>query len=272
MRAMEFHKGYYSLVQYCPDPSRLEAANVGVLLFCPGLRFVKARLSHDNRRIDKFFGHQDWALVKAQKQAVLDRLAVDAARFRTLADLQDYAARRANEIQLSPARPLKVQDAEKELEDLFQRLVGEHEHRDHGHRATTLFREEVAKAGLESMLKKDVTVTVPTIGRRMTAPYGYQNGRFNLIEPERFDAPNSDAIFSRAYRWAVEGQLLYESSHPEFGSLQLAVVGQFGEESQVEAESVRTIFDKHRVKLYTFDELPALFDDVRKSAAGNRAF
>lgn len=268
---MEYHKGYYSLIQYCPDPSRLEAANVGVLLFCPALRFVKARLSENNRRIDKFFGHQDWELVRAQKQAVVERLIVDAAHFRTLEDLQDYAGRRANEIQLSPARPVKVRHAETELEDLFQRLVGDHEHRERGHRARTLFREAAAKAGIEPMLKKDVRVTVPTIGREMTAPYGYQNGRFNLIEPERFDAPDSETIFSRAYRWAVEGQLLYESSHPEIGSLQLAVVGQFGEGSQTEAEGVRTIFAKHSVKLYTFDELPALFDDVRKSAAGHRA-
>jgi Protein of unknown function (DUF3037) len=271
MQAMALYKGYYSLIQFCPDPSRLEAANVGVLLFCPELRFVRARLSHDNRRIDKFFGHQDWDLVKAQKQAVVERLMADAAHFRTLEDLQDYASRRANEIQLSPARPLKVQHAEKALEDLFQRLVGEHEHRDRGHRATTLFREAVTKAGLEPMLKKDVTVTVPTIGRQMTAPYGYQNGRFNLIEPERFDASDSDGVFNRAYPWAVKGQLLFESPHPEFGPLQLAVVGQFGDESQAEAESVRTIFGKHSVKLYTFDDLPALFDDVRKSASGHRA-
>ncbi len=28
-------RGYYCLIQYSPDPSRLEAANVGVVLFCP---------------------------------------------------------------------------------------------------------------------------------------------------------------------------------------------------------------------------------------------
>ena len=28
-------KGYYSAIQYCPDRSRMEAANVGVMLLCP---------------------------------------------------------------------------------------------------------------------------------------------------------------------------------------------------------------------------------------------
>jgi hypothetical protein len=268
---MEFHKGYYSLIQYCPDPSRLEAANVGVLLFCPALRFVKARLAENNRRIDKFFGHQDWDLVKAQKQAIVERLIVDAAHFRTLEDLQDYAGRRANEIQLSPARPLKVRNVEEELEGLFQRLVGDDEHRERGPRAKTLFRDAIEKAGIEPMLKKDVTVTVPTIGREMTVPYGYQNGRFNLIEPERFDAPDSEAVFNKASRWAVEGQFLFEAEHPELGPLQLAVVAQFGEEAQAEATTVRTIFEKHSVKLFTFDDLTTLFEDIRRSAAQHHA-
>lgn len=258
---MEFHKGYYSLVQYCPDPSRLEAANVGVLLFCPALQFIKARISQDNRRIDKFFGHRDWDLVKAQKRAVVERLIADAAHFRTLDDLQDYAGRRANEIQLSPVRPLKVRDADEELENLYQRLVGDHEHRERGPRATTLFRDAAAKAGVEQLLKKDVTVTVP---------YGYRNGRFNLIEPERFDAVDADTVFDRASRRAVEGQFLYEAEHPQFGHLQLAVVAQFGEESEGDMETIKTIFDRHSVKLFTFDDLSPLFEDIRRSASVHR--
>ena len=38
---MKPSKGYYSLIQYCPDLGRLEAANVGVLLFCPERGFLK---------------------------------------------------------------------------------------------------------------------------------------------------------------------------------------------------------------------------------------
>ena len=35
--------GYYSVIQYCPDRSRLEAANVGVLLFVPAGGYLRAR-------------------------------------------------------------------------------------------------------------------------------------------------------------------------------------------------------------------------------------
>jgi hypothetical protein len=36
-------KAYYSIVQYWPDPSRLEAVNIGVALFCPDQAFLKVR-------------------------------------------------------------------------------------------------------------------------------------------------------------------------------------------------------------------------------------
>ena len=39
---MTTEKGYYSLIQFCPDVSRLEAVNLGVILFCPGSAFLQA--------------------------------------------------------------------------------------------------------------------------------------------------------------------------------------------------------------------------------------
>ena len=48
-------RGYYSLIQYCPDRSRLEAANVGVVLFVPDRSFFKARISPNNEHVRRFF-------------------------------------------------------------------------------------------------------------------------------------------------------------------------------------------------------------------------
>jgi len=47
-------RGYYWIIQYCPDLGRLEAANIGVLLFCPD-REIKARMASDNGRIRHFW-------------------------------------------------------------------------------------------------------------------------------------------------------------------------------------------------------------------------
>lgn len=124
---MEFHKGYYSLIQYCPDPSRLEAANVGVLLFCPELDVLETRLVKDNGRIRRFLGEQDWLLVDGAKEAIAERLSVDRQCFRTVEDEQDFIASRANGIQISDLRPMKMDDPETDLDRLFRRLVVEPE-------------------------------------------------------------------------------------------------------------------------------------------------
>ena len=44
-------KGYFCLVQYCPDLARREVANVGVLLFSPEHDFLEARLVTGNQRV-----------------------------------------------------------------------------------------------------------------------------------------------------------------------------------------------------------------------------
>ena len=56
---MKPQKGYYSIVQYCPELSRFEAANIGVLLFRPVSGFLNVMTSGNNRRIIKFFGSKD---------------------------------------------------------------------------------------------------------------------------------------------------------------------------------------------------------------------
>ncbi|HWB02533.1 MAG TPA: DUF3037 domain-containing protein [Verrucomicrobiales bacterium] len=50
--------GYYSLIQYCPDRRRMEAANIGVLLFCPAPHCLIARLPPNNDRFVTFSGRK----------------------------------------------------------------------------------------------------------------------------------------------------------------------------------------------------------------------
>jgi hypothetical protein len=80
-------QGYYSIVQYCPDPSRLEAVNIGVVLFCPEQSLPKVRFGRPKTRVDQLFGKQDWEFVESQKAAIEARLAVSrtlSSAWRTL--------------------------------------------------------------------------------------------------------------------------------------------------------------------------------------------
>lgn len=94
---MNATKGYYSLVQYCPDVARQEAANVGVVLFCPELSFLEARLASSNHRLRRFFGEEadQYRHLNAMKAALEDRLQVEAA------DYHEYQVRLVTQDTLS---------------------------------------------------------------------------------------------------------------------------------------------------------------------------
>src|SRR5436190_5271048 len=119
--------GYYSLVQYCPDPSRLEAVNVGVVLFCPSLNYLDLRLAANNDRVARVFRNRQfrpWVLDSA-KEALADRLRSESYRPRTIEDFQLFIDTRGNEVVLTPLRPIKVSQPTGDLEGLFLDLVQE---------------------------------------------------------------------------------------------------------------------------------------------------
>src|SRR5262245_17288017 len=137
---MSGYPGHYSLIQYCPDPSRAEAANVGVLLFCPSLDFIEARTAGGNDRVRRFFRGQpmDLEQVNVMKRSIERRLRVEADRFKTFEDLQNFVESRANDIVLTAPRSVKVLDPKGELDQLFAELVGG---RMRGERATKVIPE-----------------------------------------------------------------------------------------------------------------------------------
>lgn len=118
-------RGYYSLIQFCADSSRLETVNVGVLLFCPEIQFLAARTAASNDRAAMLVGRGglDEAALNSAKRAVERRLEVDREAFQTLEDLQRFVASRGNALKLTDPRPLKVFDPEKDLDALFAELV-----------------------------------------------------------------------------------------------------------------------------------------------------
>ena len=122
---MKPKRGYYSLIQFCPDLSRLEAVNVGVVLFCPDADFIAARMSADNQRAEKLVDREelDEPALNSAKQAIEDRIEVDRASFQAYEDLQAFVNTRGNNLILTTPRPVKVFDPPRDLDNLFTELV-----------------------------------------------------------------------------------------------------------------------------------------------------
>ncbi len=257
-------KGYYSLIQYCPDLSRLEAANVGVVLFCPERHFIRARIARSNQRIRKFFGSEDrdWDQLNALKTAVEERLEAEAKRFRTLEDLQNFIGTRGNEIQLTPPRPVKVFDPVQDLELLFERLVEGQTQTKTAEPIVRRLDETFSQKDILPFIRRNVPVTVRAFHQQRTVPYGYQNGRFNLIQPATFQSQP----INRACRYAVEGRSLFDHPDEALGELQLVIIGEFAPDQGGDARDVvESILGENKVRLFTITELPRLLDEIRST-------
>jgi len=88
-------QGYYSLIQFCPDRSRVESANIGVLLFCPSKEYLGVKMAPNNDRPIKFFGAMRICedRLDSMKLAIQTRLKITV--FTTLGDLSEFISTRA---------------------------------------------------------------------------------------------------------------------------------------------------------------------------------
>ena len=157
---MNYSKGYYCLIQYCPDLSRLEAANVGVLLFCPDRGFLSARVSKNNRRIQEFFGRHgfDFAQINSVKKGLVSVVQRESTHIHDLADLNKFIALRANQLQITPPRPMKVSNPDVDLDTIFDELVGKEKNKTLERSLKRIVDDEFRAANVESKLRRDLSV------------------------------------------------------------------------------------------------------------------
>jgi hypothetical protein len=259
---MNATNGYYSLVRYCPDPSRQEFVNVGVAIYSPVLKQVRVQFSTDNRRLSQVFGRQDLHFINRLKKSLEENLKRES--FATVHDLEEYIGRSANAVQLSPLRSTKICEIAEDLASLMDRLVGT------GPERKTLIQKSLARklteAGVENFVQKSVSVDIPSFNQSIRVPYAYQNGRYNLITPVEFAADVRD-IFSKAGEKAIEGQELYQTPDPDLGNLHLVVVAKFADETGETARAkVRQIFQQHNVGMHLFENISPLVEDIRMAA------
>lgn len=266
---MNTAKGYYSLIQYCPDPSRMEAVNIGVVLFCPERRFLRARLARSSARVTRVFGRKDSEFLHLQKASLEARLEREQEIMEDLTEFESYVSRRAGEVLMTAPRPVKVAEPSAELARLFDRLVGEKQSdskpRVQGLRRQLLLAFE--NADVLRLVQKPEPIEIPSLRHPVKAPFSYQNGSYNLIEPMQLETASPNIVFQKVSVRAVEGQFLSDYRHPDFGKLALLVVAKFREDQHEERQTAKAIFDKHQVALYTFDNLGPLFQDIKRAAA-----
>jgi hypothetical protein len=260
--------GYYSLVQYCPDPSRVEAANVGAILFCPTLPYLDVRMSHGNDRVRRFFGSEghNWKQINSAKEGFVRRLKIEMEWMKSVEDLQRFIDLRANELRVTAPRSIKVFDPSRQLNDIFDELVGGRMIKlpsEHAEPVRRLLSQRFSRADLSPYIRQRVAVDVPVFKVKREVPYGFQNGVFNLIDTLQFEQRTEDGVRAAACEVAVEGRSIGRHPHIELGPMHLIVVGSFGSEASEHKAMVEDIFNENEVSLYTRDSIEQLAQMIR---------
>jgi hypothetical protein len=253
-------KGYYSVIQFSPDPARAEAVDVGVLLFCPARGFIAAKTRRDNQRVRRMFGEDGFEndRLNAAKKSMERRVAgLEPAG---LEDLERFIASRGNDIILTPARSIRVTgDPAELLGELHEELVGSVEHEKAGPKIPEL-DEAMRSPKLAERIQFDQHVEVPRFGRWLQVPYAYQNGTFNLIKPQVFKS----SPIERASYLAMSGRVIREYGDPEHGEQQLIVVSDVANRAHRDElrETIGNVFDEENVRNVWRDELPRFIEEV----------
>lgn len=119
---MTEHQGYYSIIQYRPDPDRAEGLNVGVVVTQPSEEETRVRLLDDlNVVLDRLEDRRQHAVLAPRLRRLGVRLL--ALRDRSGEGLRQFAAREPTMLTLLPFRSVVVSDLDQTADELFARLV-----------------------------------------------------------------------------------------------------------------------------------------------------
>ena len=259
-------RGFFSVIQFCPDLERGECANVGVVLAVPSLGYLGVRIAEDNEAPKRRFGKEafDDARLTLAKKALEGRIRAEGSAWTSAEDLIQFGKKEGNKMLLSLPRTILVENCEAELEELYMRLAhvdARTRRRPRKLDLRRIFEEKLAGVPLQH----DLTVEIPELGT-MEVPYAYQNGALNLIRPEAFPIDPGSAG-DRASDLAVKGHLIHKHSvaagHPQ----KLIVIGGFEESIEEDVKRrIAYVLQEHDARLVPEDQLDDFAEEVRREA------
>lgn len=203
--------GFTSIVQYQPDAARQEAANVGLVLFCPAWGRIDVRMTTGMGHVQRFFGRSvDGDFLADMKRAFEGRLRAEGKGFHTEADLTAFARRLGNDLKLTEPRGVAMTAGfDALLEDLYLRLVAEPK-RDHSPRSGLgrKLRAFFDRIPQQDRVSRKERIELPKV-EEIEAPYAYLNETLHLVKPIAL----GDKAKDEARSWFLVDQVLKENAH-----------------------------------------------------------
>lgn len=268
----------FCFLRYVHEPLSGEFANVGVLLWAPGGRFLGFRASRKFKRLNHFFhgfqaqDHRSLiSRIDTQFQKLATELVAPQARLpfpespgsaRELALLvipHDDAA-----LQWSPSGGGLSDDPERELELLFQEAVSRHyDNTEEARRNDAAIYREIYSPAFESPQVKSIVteheVTTPLASH--TFPQAWKNGVWNVYQPLSLDLKLSENIKAKAFRWESLTRFLANATEKPNITLLLAAPESAQRRAYEEARDV--LHSSGAVKLVEEDEAADFAEEIK---------
>jgi len=265
-------RGFYSVIQYCPNRFRAESVNVGLVLLCPDPHEVRVRIAGKHNRAKRLFGmgRPEMDNLNLSLQGLKHRIESTASEFKCAEDLAAFAASRANDLRLTEPRLAKFQTIDDDLERLFLELV---DARSTANLAADSpaevlppsLSEVFYRLQQESKIWRPGTITVPIYKRKLEIPYAYRNGVVNLIKPHVF--PSSKRAETQAAEFAINGDLIQK--HKINGEQQRLIIvstQETAEQASEVDEHVEPLFREYGVRLIRPRDAEEFAREVEQSA------
>ncbi len=118
-------RGFYSVVQYCPDRFRAEAVNIGLVVLRLEPHALRVRMTRNFDRARRLFGigARELKNLAFSASGLKSRIEHSVEEFRTADDLAAFVASRANDLRLTSPRLAVLDNLEADFERLFSQLV-----------------------------------------------------------------------------------------------------------------------------------------------------
>jgi len=200
-----------------------EFVNIGVVLYAPEARYLRARCTRRNGRASQFFGRVDrrhFLSIVALVEHVLDSesRAVRGFSFekppadafeviRSLFVIDDSS------LQFAPGGGGLTRDPESTLDELYERFIGRYEPEPRQHRKEEdVWRDVKEKLEARGVAERLRPYRVETKLISHQFEYTIKNGKWHAIEPLSFDLAAGDSLRAKAVRWLGLTQALRDAA------------------------------------------------------------
>jgi hypothetical protein len=258
-----FH-GKYALIQFCPEPDRMEFINVGLILSIPDAAgYLRVEFVEEPKRVERLFGHISERYFRSVADVIKFRVEEGFNREFPF-DFDEFIDRRANDVRITRLMSIRIDhDPDWEFDALFNKLVGTRRVRPPASRARAELKNLFREYNVEQILDRPREIKLKTSDISIRAPYAYQNGHYNLIDSIRITEDDSYSL-REVGKKAIEGDLLRREN--EFFGARLVIVADFSRQSRSFFDAVEDHMESCGVKLLEVSDVGVLIEDIRAHA------